>query len=138
LRHILSQWVKLPAGVPRLETALLVGAAQILWLDVADHAAVDLSVRLVQADRRSARYAGMTNAVLRRLAREGAQLLASIDTAALGTPPWVLARLEENYGAKTARAVAIANNHEPALDLPWRNEPDPLGNVFTGRLVPPA
>src|SRR5207244_3185347 len=52
LRHLLSQWVKLPARAPRLETALLVGAAQMLWLDVADHAAVDLAGRLVQADRR--------------------------------------------------------------------------------------
>src|SRR5215831_14638411 len=136
LRHILSQWVKLPAGVPRLETALLVGAAQILWLDVADHAAVDLSVRLVQADSRSARYAGMTNAVLRRLAREGAQLLASIDTAALDTPQWLWARWEKNYGAKTARAIAIANSHEPALDLTVRNDPEHWANVLGGRVLP--
>src|SRR5499433_2602443 len=99
LRHLLGQWLKLPADAPRVETVLLLGAAQILWLDVADHAAVDLAVRLVQAHRRSARYAGMTNAVLRRLAREGAQLLASIDTAALDTPQWLWARWEKNYGA---------------------------------------
>src|SRR5262249_157378 len=49
LRHILSQWVKLPAGAPRLETALLVGAAQILWLDVADHAPVALPALLARA-----------------------------------------------------------------------------------------
>src|SRR5215468_5003787 len=136
LRHILSQWVKLPAGVPRLETALLVGAAQILWLDVADHAAVDLSVRLVQADRRSARYAGMTNAVLRRLAREDPQLLASIDTAALDTPQWLMARWEKNYGAKIAQAIAIANAHEPALDLTVRNDPEHWANVLGGRVLP--
>jgi 16S rRNA (cytosine967-C5)-methyltransferase len=136
LRHILSQWVKLPAGAPRLETALLVGAAQILWLEVADHAAVDLAVRLVQADRRSARYAGMTNAVLRRLAREGAQLLASIDTAALDTPQWLMARWEKNYGAKTARAIAIADSHEPALDLTVRNDPEHWASMLGGRVLP--
>jgi 16S rRNA (cytosine967-C5)-methyltransferase len=136
LRHILSQWVKLPAGAPRLETALLVGAAQILWLEVADHAAVDLAVRLVQADRRSARYASMTNAVLRRLAREGAQLLASIDTMALDTPQWLMARWEKNYGAKIARAIAIANSHEPALDLTVRNDPEHWASVLGGRVLP--
>jgi 16S rRNA (cytosine967-C5)-methyltransferase len=136
LRHILSQWVKLPAGAPRLETALLVGAAQILWLEVADHAAVDLAVRLVQADRRSARYAGMTNAVLRRLARGGAQLLASIDTTALDTPQWLMARWEKNYGAKIARAIAIANSHEPALDLTVRNDPEHWASVLGGRVLP--
>ena len=62
----------LPPQAPRVETALLIGAAQILFLDVPDHAAVDLSVRLVQADRHAARYAGLVNAVLRRIAREGA------------------------------------------------------------------
>ena len=53
LRHLLRGFLDrgLPAAAPRVETALLIGAAQILWLDVPDHAAVDLAVRLVQADR---------------------------------------------------------------------------------------
>ena len=127
---------QLPARAPRLETALLVGAAQILWLDVADHAAVDLAVRLVQADRRSARYAGMANAVLRRFAREGAQLLANIDTTALDTPQWLMARWENNYGATTARAIAIANAHEPALDLTMSSDPEHWASVLGGRVLP--
>ena len=82
--HLLGRLLErgLPADAPRVETALLLGAAQILLLDVPDHAAVDLSVRLVQADRRAARYAGLVNAVLRRIARDGAQRLAALDTAA--------------------------------------------------------
>src|SRR5262245_35668978 len=49
LRHLLGLYLDrgIPADSPRAETALLIGAAQILWLDVPDHAAVDLSVRLV-------------------------------------------------------------------------------------------
>src|SRR5215831_2766492 len=94
LRQLLGQFLTrgLPNDAPRLETALLIGAAQILWLDVPDHAAVDLAVRLVQADRRAARYAGLANAVLRRLGREGVQHLAGIDTVTLDTPDWLLAR----------------------------------------------
>src|SRR5215218_7210563 len=51
LRHILGGFLDrgLPKDVSRLECALLLGAAQILLLDVPDHAAVDLSVRIVQA-----------------------------------------------------------------------------------------
>ena len=49
LRHLLGQWLKLPADAPRVETVLLLGAAQILWLEVADHAAVDLAVRRREA-----------------------------------------------------------------------------------------
>ena len=72
LRHLLGAYLErgFPADAPRAETILLIGAAQILWLDVPDHAAVDLSVRLAQADRRAARYAGLINAVLRRVAQD--------------------------------------------------------------------
>src|ERR1051326_5490350 len=66
LRHLVTLFVErgLPAQAPLVETALLIGAAQILFLDVPDHAAVDLSVRLVQGDRHAARFAGLVNAVL--------------------------------------------------------------------------
>src|ERR1700754_3848829 len=46
----------LPPQAARTESALLLGAAQILFLDVPDHAAVDLSVRLVQEQKHTARY----------------------------------------------------------------------------------
>ena len=71
LRHLLGGFLDkgFPADAPRVETILLIGAAQILWLEVPDHAAVDLSVRLAQADRRAAHYAGLINAVLRRVAQ---------------------------------------------------------------------
>ena len=53
LRHLIGVFsiAGLPKEAPRVETALLIGAAQILFLDVPDHAAVDLAVRLVQTDR---------------------------------------------------------------------------------------
>src|SRR5215467_2339012 len=83
LRHLLGQLLErgLPKDAPPVETALLIGAAQILFLDVPDHAAVDLAVRLVQADRDGAHFTGLVNAVLRRMAREGAARLAEIDAA---------------------------------------------------------
>src|SRR5258708_29888086 len=57
LGHVLSPLPRrgLPTDAPRAQSALLIGAAQILWMDVPDHAAVDLSVRLVQSDRRAAK-----------------------------------------------------------------------------------
>src|SRR3974390_3295014 len=49
LGHLLSRLLDrgIPADAPRAQSALLIGAAQILWMDLADHAAVDLSVRLL-------------------------------------------------------------------------------------------
>jgi 16S rRNA (cytosine967-C5)-methyltransferase len=136
LRHLLGQWLKLPADAPRVETALLVGAAQILWLEVADHAAVDLAVRLVQAERRASRYAGLVNAVLRRVTRDGAQFLAAVDTTALDTPEWLMARWVNSYGAGTARAIAVANGQEPALDLTVKNDPKRWASALGGEVLP--
>ena len=138
LRHLLRHFLErgLPANAPRLETALLLGATQILWLEVPNHAAVDLAVRLVQADRRAARYAGLANAVLRRIARDGAQYLSGVDATALDTPDWLMARWVKTYGAETARAIAVANGREPALDLTVKSDPEHWAQVLGGRVLP--
>ena len=94
LGHVLSKLLDrgVPTDAPRAQSALLIGAAQILWMDVPDHAAVDLSVRLVQSDRRAAKYAGLVNAVLRRCAREGQPLIDEVKSQMLDLPPWLLTR----------------------------------------------
>ena len=138
LRHLLGGLLDRgpPPQAPRVETALLVGAAQILFLGVPDHAAVDLAVRLVQADRHAARFAGLVNAVLRRVTREGAARLAGLDAPALDTPAWLLARWTETYGAATAHAIAAANGHEPALDLTVKSDPEYWAAQLDGRVLP--
>src|SRR5205807_8625851 len=107
----------LPQDAPRIETVLLIGAAQILWLEVPDHAAVDLAVRLAQSDRRASRYAGLVNAVLRRCAREGQPLIDEVKSQSLDVPEWLMSRWINHYGATTAREIADAIAHEPSLDL---------------------
>ena len=138
LRHLLGQYLDrgMPADAPRAETALLIGAAQILWLDVPDHAAVDLSVNLVRADRRAARYAGLVNAVLRRVAQNAAQQLCSMDTVALDTPTWLMARWQRNYGPELARAIAAAHAREPGLDLSVKSDPARWAEALGGRVLP--
>jgi len=119
LRHVLGAFLErgMPADAPRVEAALLVGATQILFLDVPDHAAVDLSVRLVQADRRAAHYSGLVNAVLRRVTQDGREMSPHLDAAKLDVPEWLLRRWTDVYGEETAHAIARANAQEPALDL---------------------
>ncbi len=137
LRHVLGVFLDrgLPRQAPRVETALLLGAAQILFLNVPDHAAVDLAVRLAQADPRAAGFAGLINAVLRLLAREGAARLAAIDTADLDTPEWLMTRWTAAYGAVTARAIAAANRNEPALDLTVKSDPEAWAKTLGGRVL---
>ncbi|HEY5280086.1 MAG TPA: RsmB/NOP family class I SAM-dependent RNA methyltransferase [Pseudolabrys sp.] len=136
LRHAVVGFLDkgFPADAPRVETILLVGAAQILCLDVPDHAAVDLSVRLAQADRRGARYAGLVNAVLRRVAQNRDAIIA--EPATRDTPDWLMARWTRAYGAETARAIAEANGHEPALDVSLKQDASHWAERLRGRVLP--
>jgi 16S rRNA (cytosine967-C5)-methyltransferase len=137
LRHLLGLLLDrgAPKEAPRVETVLLLGAAQILFLDVPDHAAVDLAVRLARADRQAMHYAGLVNAVLRRLAREGAERLSGLDAAMLDTPEWLMARWIKNYGTATARAIAAANGIEPALDLTVKSDAEGWAARLQGRAL---
>jgi len=137
LRHLLGLYLErgLPPQAPRVETALLVGAAQILFLDVPDHAAVDLAVRLARADRQAMHFSGLVNAVLRKLAREGKARLENLD-GALDTPPWLFERWTAAYGEPTARAIAAANGIEPALDLTVKSDAQLWAEKLGGHLLP--
>jgi 16S rRNA (cytosine967-C5)-methyltransferase len=138
LGHLLSRLLDrgIPTDAPRAQSALLIGAAQILWMDVPDHAAVDLSVRLVQSDRRAAKYAGLVNAVLRRCAREGQPLIDEIKSERLDVAPWLLARWSTYYGEAVARDIAIAIGHEPSLDITVKSDAEQWATRLHGETLP--
>ena len=137
LGHVLSRLLDrgIPTDAPRAQSALLIGAAQILWMDVPDHAAVDLSVRLVQSDRRAAKYAGLVNAVLRRCAREGAPLIEEVRAQTLDVAPWLLARWIAHYGETTAREIATAIGHEPSLDITVKSDVEQWATRLHGEVL---
>ena len=126
----------IPTDPPRAQSALLIGAAQILWMDVPDHAAVDLSVRLVQSDRRAAKYAGLVNAVLRRCAREGQPLIEEVKSQTLDVAPWLLQRWIAHYGEAAARDIAIAIGHEPSLDITVKSDAAQWATRLHGEMLP--
>jgi 16S rRNA (cytosine967-C5)-methyltransferase len=138
LGHVLSRLLDrgIPTDAPRAQSALLIGAAQILWMDVPDHAAVDLSVRLVQSDRRAAKYAGLVNAVLRRCAREGAPLIEEVRAQTLDVAPWLLARWIAHYGENVAREIATAIGHEPSLDITVKSDVEQWATRLHGEVLP--
>jgi 16S rRNA (cytosine967-C5)-methyltransferase len=107
----------LPRSGRRVWGILLAGAAQLLLLKTSPHAAVDLAVEAARRDPQAARFAGLTNAILRRVAREGAALLSGQDAVRLNVPAWLWQRWERTYGADAARRIAEASLREPPLDL---------------------
>ncbi|WP_404382387.1 RsmB/NOP family class I SAM-dependent RNA methyltransferase [Caenispirillum salinarum] len=94
---------------------LRLAAAQILVLETPAHAAVDTSVELTKF-LNAPGLTGLVNAVTRRLARDGAAVLADQDVR-LNTPRWLWQTWLEAYGDAGARRIAEAHLHEPPLDI---------------------
>jgi 16S rRNA (cytosine967-C5)-methyltransferase len=90
---------------------LRLGAAGLLLLETPSHAAVATAVALARA-RGLAPFAGLINAVLRRVAETGAAALADLDEPRLNTPAWLWA----SWGDK-AREIAVAHQREAPLDV---------------------
>jgi 16S rRNA (cytosine967-C5)-methyltransferase len=126
----------LPEKSGRLRRILEIGAAQILFLDVPDYAAVSVAVGQAERDSAARHFKGLVNGVLRRLAREREQLLAGQDAAALNTPEWLLARWSAHYGPAKARAIAEAHMVEPALDLTLRGDAHVWAERLGGIVLP--
>ncbi|WP_114912040.1 RsmB/NOP family class I SAM-dependent RNA methyltransferase [Acidibrevibacterium fodinaquatile] len=91
--------------------ALRLGAAALLFLATPPHAAVSTAVALTRRAGFGA-FAGLVNAVLRRVASDGGAALESLDPPRLDTPPWLWASWGE-----AARAIALGHQNDPPLDL---------------------
>lgn len=90
---------------------LWLGAAASLYLATPAHAAVGTAVDLARAKKLEA-FAGLINAVLRKIAAAGPALLDGLDTPRLDTPAWAWSSWGEH-----ARAIATAHQAEAALDI---------------------
>jgi 16S rRNA (cytosine967-C5)-methyltransferase len=114
----------LPRSAAQVEWSLIVAAAQILFLDVPDHAAVDLAVRITRLDPKGGAYASLVNGVLRNLIRQRDSLVARVDAEDQDTPAWLAARWRKNFGEATARAIMATHRLEPTLDITVKADPD--------------
>lgn len=119
---------------PTLEI-MLAGACELLFLDVAPHAAVDGANRLAQADDKAVHFKPLINAVLRRVTREGKDALAAQDEARLNVPDWLWPRWVDAYGEETTRGIAAAHLARPPLDIVSKVDAVPdavnlFGNVW--------
>jgi len=111
----------LPDKAFAARNALRLGVTQLLFLETPPHAAVSETVDLV----REKPFRGLVNAVLRRVIREGAPLIAAQDPARLNTPDWLWSSWETAYGAETTRRIADAHLAEPPLDIVLKPGLDP-------------
>lgn len=132
---------RLERGSPRnsgpFEPIMVAAAAQILFLDVPDHAAVDLAIRHLHEDARSSRYVALGNALLRRLARERDAILAEAEADLfLDVPDWLAESWRDSYGEETAAAIARSHRDEPPLDLSVKENAAEWAERLDGLLLP--
>ncbi len=121
---------------PEVRRALRIGAAELLLLGTAAHAAVSSAVGLVPPP-----FAGLTNAVLRRVAGGGVAALEGLDAERLDTPSWLWTAWHAAYGAAGVRAIAAAHRVEAPLDLtlaPGAEAPEGGEALPTGTLRMPV
>ncbi|MDX8525196.1 RsmB/NOP family class I SAM-dependent RNA methyltransferase [Mesorhizobium sp. MSK_1335] len=126
----------LPPNATALSHILHVAAAQILFLDVPDSAAVDLAVTQAKSDPRTTRFSGLVNGVLRSLARAKQAELAPALAATSEAPQWFSERLIAAYGPDKARAILAAHRHEAPVDFTVKSDPALWAERLGGIVLP--
>ncbi len=125
------------ASLPRpVQAVLATAAAQILFLDAADHAAIDLAVELVGREPRGERFKGVANAVLRRIAREADAIRAGSIALELDTPAWLMERWNRDHGAEAASRIAAMHREDIGLDITVKEDPQGWAARLDAALLP--
>lgn len=138
LEAVLTNFLQrpLPDRQGLLWPILLSGAAQLLFLQTPPHAAVSIAVEQTRRDRKARRFDRLVNALLRRVAREGTEVLQECDALRLNVPEWLLARWIETYGEDQARRIGEASLTEASLDISVKADPEKWAERLGGSLLP--
>jgi 16S rRNA (cytosine967-C5)-methyltransferase len=126
----------LPPNATALQHILHVAAAQILFLDIPDSAAVDLAVTHAKSDPRTARFAALVNGLLRSLARGKDEELAPTLATTLDAPAWFADRLTSAYGKDKAVAILAMHTVEAPVDFSVKSNAELWAERFGGIVLP--
>jgi len=124
----------LPRKAAGAKTILRLGVAQLFFLNVPPHAAVNTSVDLAN-ERKQGPYKKLINAVLRRLNREGKALVGDQDSAKLNTVEWLWESWAAAFGYQICRRIAEAHLCQAPLDLTVKNNAIDWTKKLSGRLL---
>ncbi|RUZ78541.1 MFS transporter [Mesorhizobium sp. M7A.F.Ca.US.006.01.1.1] len=126
----------LPPNATALSHILHVAAAQILFLDIPDSAAVDIAVTHAKSDPRTVRFSGLVNGVLRTLARAKETELPAALAATDEAPKWFSDRLKATYGNEKARQILEAHRVEAPVDFSVKADPGLWAEKLGGIVLP--
>ncbi|ESY18109.1 MFS transporter [Mesorhizobium sp. LNJC395A00] len=126
----------LPPNATALSHILHVAAAQILFLDIPDSAAVDLAVTHAKSDPRTQRFSGLVNGVLRTLVRAKETELPAALAATDEAPKWFSDRLKAAYGPEMTRQILAAHRVEAPVDFTVKADPELWAEKLGGIVLP--
>lgn len=133
LAHFLQK--PLPDTAAHGRALLRLGAVQILAMGTPAHAAVGETVETANAMREARGFAKLMNAVLRRVAERGHDILTELPEGA-HLPAWLFTRWRAAYGAEKAAAMAMATIRPAPLDLSVKADAEAWAERLGGRLTP--
>jgi len=135
---LLSQRLErpLPPNAHTLTHILHVAAAQILFLDIPDSAAVDIAVTHAKSDPRTARFAALVNGVLRSMARGKDTELEPALATTLDAPGWFAERLTGAYGKDRTAAILAAHRVEAPVDFSVKSDAGLWAERLGGMVLP--
>jgi 16S rRNA (cytosine967-C5)-methyltransferase len=136
INAVLSRFLDrpLPDTAHHGRALLHIGATQLLVLGTPAHAAVGETVEAANSLREARGFAKLMNAVLRKVATHGPEMLASLPPGA-DLPPWLYTRWRAAYG-ETAPRIAQALLQEPPLDISVKDDAAAWAKRLGGALTP--
>ena len=114
---------------------LYIGIAQLIFMDVPDHAAVDVTVRLTEAQNME-RQKGLINALLRRIGREGKEKVEKLDSVQTNVPAWLLEVWVKDYGLTEAALIGEYSLLEAPTDITLKNTAPEWTEKLDGDFLP--
>lgn len=125
----------LTSKTARITHILRLGIAQLIWLETPPHAAVHSSVEMTKQIKME-KFGGLVNAVLKRVIKEGREIIENQDAAKLNTPQWLWDAWEKAYGAEKTRKIADMHMVEPPLDITVKDDPSSWAEQLGGVVLP--
>ena len=133
-RVLAEAMTKRPAGRGRDAIEIMrLGAAQLLFLETDAHAAVDSTVDLMRASGFDS-MTGLANAVMRRLTRDGREMLAATGPED-NLPDWIRHSWQRDWGEDRTRRTMEMAMTPPPLDITPARDPADWAARLEGTLV---
>jgi 16S rRNA (cytosine967-C5)-methyltransferase len=126
----------LPIQSGNLRPILYSAAAQLLFLKIAPHAVINIAVEQCRRDPQANRFDKLANAVLRKVATLGPDMLTGQNAAQLNIPEWLWKRWTTTYGVDLATEIADASLREAALDVSVKIDPAGWATRLSGVVLP--